>query len=195
MGGGGAMEFLRYEEPVRGSRGEGLGAGDPVGSSSSARDGGASEDAEPDPDGDAPRDSEREGGGAATRAAPRTRPYTIAKGDTISTIAARELGSTRYVKAIEALNPRVVATRLIPGQVLLLPEAEDADTDGTPVARDVKIQVVDLKKGETLVSLAQKHLGDGNRWREILKLNENHISSTNLSSLPVGMRVRVPAGR
>jgi hypothetical protein len=47
-----------------------------------------------------------------------------------------------------------------------------------------------VRAGETLWRIAQDELGDGRRWREILKLNAAHVPSAN--RLPSGMRLRLP---
>lgn len=47
-----------------------------------------------------------------------------------------------------------------------------------------------LMAGDNLWKVAQKVLGDGNRWREIQRLNG--ISDAQLKSLPVGMVLKLP---
>ncbi len=50
--------------------------------------------------------------------------------------------------------------------------------------------VVTLAPGQTLIHLARKHLGDGNRFREILALNG--WSDADSRRLQAGQRVKVP---
>jgi nucleoid-associated protein YgaU len=50
--------------------------------------------------------------------------------------------------------------------------------------------VVSLAPGQTLIHLARKHLGDGNRFREILTLNG--WSEVDSRRLQPGQRVKVP---
>lgn len=49
-----------------------------------------------------------------------------------------------------------------------------------------------LVPGDSLWKVAQKLLGDGNRWREIQRLNR--IPDAQLKKLPVGMVIRIPGG-
>jgi LysM repeat protein len=63
------------------------------------------------------------GNGAATKkpvATPGT--YTIAKGDTLESIARRELGSVKRVEEVKRMNPDVVPTSLRIGQQIMLPK-------------------------------------------------------------------------
>lgn len=47
-----------------------------------------------------------------------------------------------------------------------------------------------LKRGDTLWTIAKKHLGDGSRWREIANLNG--IKDSQVTRLPVGMQIKLP---
>jgi LysM repeat protein len=73
---------------------------------------------------------------AASRTAPAKGPtYVVAKGDVLSGIAARTLGSAGRWREIAALNPKVDPDRLFVGTVLALPaDAADAKTAATTVA-------------------------------------------------------------
>jgi Uncharacterized protein containing LysM domain len=53
-------------------------------------------------------------------------------------------------------------------------------------------QTYTLVAGDSLWKVAQKVLGDGNRWREIQQLNG--ISDAQLRKLPVGMVLKLPTG-
>ncbi len=50
--------------------------------------------------------------------------------------------------------------------------------------------MVELSRGETLIHLAKKYLGDGNRFRDIL--TANGWTEQDARRLPAGQLVRVP---
>lgn len=131
--------------------------------------------------------------------APATREYRVRRGDNLTKIAVRELGSRRQevIRRIRELNPRIVPTRLMPGQVLLLPAVSASAPAGETEEREreepqVRTKTIVLKKGDTLTKLAARYCGDPNKWPALLALNSSSITRANLDSLPVGMRVRVP---
>lgn len=74
--------------------------------------------------------------GATRTAQALGRTYTVAKGDVLSGIAARMLGSAGRWREIAALNPKVDPERLFVGTVLTLPaDAADANAAATTVAK------------------------------------------------------------
>lgn len=60
------------------------------------------------------------------------RKYTIQRGDTLSKIAARELGTIKQLDAILKLNPGIKPERLIPGREIVLPDAMPEDEPAAP---------------------------------------------------------------
>jgi nucleoid-associated protein YgaU len=102
------------------------------------------------------------GGGAA----PRT--YKVKKGDTLSGIAAKQLGKADRWPEIFVLNRAKIRhrDRLTLGQVLTLPGA-------TPIKPRPELDKV--RKGDTLSGIAAKKLGDANRWPEIARLNRDIV--------------------
>lgn len=62
----------------------------------------------------------------------------------------------------------------------------------TPPRQNKKeeLKTYSLKSGDTLWTVAQKHLGSGSRYLEIQKLNG--IKDSQLRSLPVGLKVKLP---
>jgi len=62
-------------------------------------------------------------GASRREPASSTRTYTVKKGDTLSQIAQREVGSVRYLDEIRDLNPslRDGKDRIMVGQELVLP--------------------------------------------------------------------------
>ncbi len=65
-----------------------------------------------------------------TPAAAPGRNYTILQGDTLTKIAARELGTIKHVDEILKMNPGLKPQRLIPGQEIVLPEQAAEDDRG-----------------------------------------------------------------
>lgn len=66
------------------------------------------------------------------------------------------------------------------------PQAPPAPTP----APEPAVVVVTLAEGQTLIHLARKHLGDGNRFREILELNG--WSEAESRRLKPGTKVKIP---
>lgn len=120
--------------------------------------------------------------------------YTVQRGDTLSGIAAEELGEGgRYGEIYAANAAQIVDPDLIyPGEVLVLPGAPQAMTDLEAI--DVQVQ-----PGDTLSALAAKHLGDGTQWPAIY-----HASAlieqadggrlTNPDLIEVGWQLKIPDG-
>lgn len=49
-----------------------------------------------------------------------------------------------------------------------------------------------VKPGDTLFIIAQQRLGDGNRWREILKSNSAPFTDADVANLQVGQEICIP---
>ena len=73
--------------------------------------------------------------------------------------------------------------------------AIEAPVDGppNPAAGDDSYFLVELEEEQTLIHVAKKHLGDGNRFRELLELNG--WSEADARRLQVGQKVKVPRQR
>lgn len=72
-----------------------------------------------------------------------------------------------------------------------VPAADDERvTPPPPVEPTAKHIVVELGRGETLIHLAKRYLGDGNRFREIL--DANGWTERDARRLPAGQAVKVP---
>ena len=98
--------------------------------------------------------------------------YTVQPGDTLSGIAQQNLGDANRWPEIFVLNRGIIRDpdRISPGQVLVLP----GDTPMDPPPR-----LYTVRSGDTLSGIAQQHLGEANRWREIFELNGEVISDPN----------------
>ncbi len=134
--------------------------------------------------------------------------YVIAKGDTLSSIAARYLGSARRWPEIVAANGRLDPQTLQIGQVIRLPAAAPLEPPETaPVPRNAPVPeraapkpagratrpsanehtVVD---GDTLSNLAQRYYKDARQWLRIYR--ENRARIPDADRLTVGTILRLP---
>jgi nucleoid-associated protein YgaU len=79
-----------------------------------------------------------------------------------------------------AAEPAVTATA---GNEQITTEPADG-----PIPGDAKLYTI--KSGDSLWSIAQNQLGDGNRFKEILKLNPKISAKSNLT---IGTKLKIPA--
>lgn len=127
-----------------------------------------------------------------------TRTYEIKSGDTFSEIAQRELGSTKFTNALVEANPKVDPTRMIVGTKLVLPSVEGAkagsastptaartSTKSTPAAGQYRVL-----EGESLWTIAERTLGSGERYKDILAANPG-LSADRLKA---GQLIQLPSG-
>ncbi len=122
-------------------------------------------------------DSKRTGAPAGTR------EYVVAKGEVTSQISQRELGSVKHQPLIQELNPKLDLDHIEAGEVILLPL--DVPSKAVPKGAIKAQPAVAAQKssssapaggyrvaeGESLWSIAQRELGDGNLWKQIAELN------------------------
>ncbi len=126
--------------------------------------------------------------------------YTVQRGDTLIKIARTTLGEGNRWQDIAKLNNIVDTRDLRVGMTLKIPrpnnitptappqpEAPVSPTPKPPTAA-VPAQYT-VQRGDTLIAIARKTLGEGNRWQEIATLN--NIDSP--SDLRVGMVLKIPA--
>jgi nucleoid-associated protein YgaU len=136
--------------------------------------------------------------------------HKVQEGDTLTTIAKQHYGETvgRRLVTIDTLfaaNRRILKSRndLRIGQQLTIPSIPKA-------LRDVTVQVIgagsskrntsgkrpktnklyEVRDGDCLSKIAAAHLGNGNRYAEIVRLNQDLLPDEN--SLRAGMRLRLP---
>ncbi len=138
--------------------------------------------------------------------------YTVRKGDTLTKIAAATLGDGNKWQLIVDVNTGLDPRRLKIGQVLRIPGSgavlanapvpppsntlpsnsprvntfvnPDDGPSGTPGG----VREVEVQKGDSYYKLAEKYLGDGSKWRSLMKLN-----NIDEKSLRPGMKVKLPA--
>jgi nucleoid-associated protein YgaU len=102
---------------------------------------------------------------------PRPRTYKVKRGDTLSSIADKQLGDADRWPEIFVLNRAQIRhrDRITPGQILALP--------ATPLQPQPKLYKV--RRGDTLSKIAEQQLGNADRWRDIFQLNRDVISDPN----------------
>ncbi len=88
-----------------------------------------------------------------------SRMYVIQPGDTLFDVAARELGDGSLYTGITTENGSPVdASQLQPGQTVILPSGAASVSSRQPYT---------MQSGDTLFTIAQRLLSDGNRYTEI----------------------------
>ena len=134
----------------------------------------------------------------------RVHMITVKEGDTLGALAAEYLGSAGKYPLIMAVNtdmldkPKDLRTGMklrIPAEPVasLIEEANEAlATDDEP--RDTRqpdaAKTYTVQEGDSLYRIAQKQLGDGDRYDEIYKANQGKLSSA--SDIKVGMTLNLP---
>ncbi len=116
--------------------------------------------------------------------------YVVQKGDTVSIISERELGSIHFQSALMEANPELQPHRLYPGIELMFPSRDKLE-DIAERVNSKRISAGEaylIQKGDYLYSIARQQLGSPNRVKEIIELNPE-IDPMKLS---VGSRLKLP---
>ena len=129
--------------------------------------------------------------------------YEVKSGDVLGVIASRELGTTRRMKDIVALNPGMNPDSLTIGQKLKMPPRtahvgpgplRSGPTVGTsPVRggdRPVAGSTYTTRRGDRLDNIAKLAYGNVERWPEIFALNKDKV--TDPMRLDEGVSLRLP---
>lgn len=125
--------------------------------------------------------------------------YEIRPGDTLGEISLRHLGTVKRWREIVTLNPGLDPDRIVAGRVLTLPGdarvAAQADRSSRAVpptpsreATSTRAGTYAVRSGDSLWKIAARELGNGERWRDIAKLNPK----VDPNRLHVGQRIALP---
>lgn len=127
-----------------------------------------------------------------------TRTIDVKSGDTLSELASKHMGSAAlWEDLLEANKDQLkdehslqVGMKLrVPGTTsqAQAPVAVDKPT----TTRSSSGKTYTVKPGDNLTEIAEKMLGDGNRWREIFEANRDKMQSAD--RVKVGQKLRIPA--
>lgn len=146
---------------------------------------------------------------------PEFREYTVRQGDTMESIAERELGSRRYASAIQRSNPFGSPDLLKVGNRILIPKdptniqgkivepassgagseaSRPAEPPKAPADAGKSGRTYTIKADDTLWGIAKQFYGKGSQYKLILDANKDKISDPN-ANLPVGMEIIIPDAR
>lgn len=142
-------------------------------------------------------------GGSDRPARQRVRMITVKEGDTLGELAAKHLGSAGKWQLIMAVNTDVLESprqmragmklRIPAEQVAEVIEEANAALTGSSDQRDTEPATTNtyiVKEGDSLYRIAQKLLGDGERYDDIYQANKDKLSSAN--DIRVGMKLKLP---
>ena len=141
--------------------------------------------------------------------------HYLKRGETLYDVAETYLGDGEQWRSIVAANDKVIddPDRVSAGARLVIPGAPLAEAQNTvdamrrgdragrqrtervfqrgaePAAS--RTTTITAQSGDSLYELAETHLGDGNRWRELYDANRDRLDSP--SGLQAGMSIRLPA--
>lgn len=130
--------------------------------------------------------------------------HQVAKGESLYDIAVRYYGDGDKWRAIAQANPKAFDNtgRLATGVKLQIPSRSDVASSITPIAPPTTVAVnsnapsgktIKVAAGDTLASLASKHLGTRSRWTELLDANKDKLKKA--EDLKLGMELRLPADK
>ncbi|MCC8166100.1 MAG: LysM peptidoglycan-binding domain-containing protein [Planctomycetes bacterium] len=126
------------------------------------------------------------------------RIYVVLPDDTLTSIAARELGAASLADNIFLLNRDVIPdpNQLMAGSKIRLPvrnaPGRGPDGDPYPVRRPTQGlgNVHTVARGDTLSSISLQYYGTSTAWRQLHEVNRNIIPNPN--QLVVGMELTIP---
>ncbi len=143
----------------------------------------------------------------------RERTVEVQPGDSLSKLAERHLGSqSKYLELYEANKDQLESPdRVVVGMKLRLPAATASLAAATPTAGEAAsgagttttaaadpapparaaVKTYTVQTGDNLSAIAEKALGDRNRWREIFEANQDRLDSPD--RVKVGQELRLPS--
>lgn len=136
---------------------------------------------------------------AATSASNSVREHVVASGDTLSSIAARYLGSEAKWEEIAKANPGINPNAMKVGAKLSIPSGSIASASSArapstsapaPTTAPVPSNEYVVKAGDTLTRIARQTLGSAD-WESIYEANRSVIGP-NPAALRVGMKLSIP---
>ena len=123
----------------------------------------------------------------------------VEAGDTLETLSKKHLGAGKHWQELLKANSDKIKRPqdLKPGMMLTLPEISSTSAMATAPAStdkpsDTSSRTYTVKSGDSLYSIARKHLGNGERWKEILQANSKLLGGS-ASNLKPGMKITLPA--
>ncbi|HEX5137658.1 MAG TPA: LysM domain-containing protein [Planctomycetota bacterium] len=105
------------------------------------------------------------------------RRYTIAKDDKVWVLVVKRWGlKESFIQEIENANPKIDFKRLRPGTDIAIPDPSrhtrsSSDTAAPLPAKAGSVRRYEVQGGDTLESIAYRHLGSKTRWPDIVSLN------------------------
>lgn len=124
------------------------------------------------------------------------RRIEVEPGDSLSILAHQHLGSSdRWRELFDANRDKLKQPNAIQvGMKLRLPSANTQNTSSQspqPPTSGSKTGTYVVKPSDSLSSIAQKTLGDPNRWEEVFKVNRKRLRDPD--DIQVGLRLTIPA--
>jgi nucleoid-associated protein YgaU len=123
---------------------------------------------------------------------------TVQGGDTLSELASKHLGSaTRWQELLDANSDKLDGPQSLQvGMKLRLPGSTTstqarANTSDRSSKASHTGKTYTVRPGDNLTEIAEKTLGDGDRWRDVFQANRDKLKSAD--RLVVGQKLRIPS--
>jgi LysM repeat protein len=113
--------------------------------------------------------------------------YRVKKGDTVSAISERVLGSIHFQKSLLEANPELVPSQLVAGIELVMPPRSTLESMAMKY-NERKEGDYEIQKGDNLYKISKKAFGSSKHVKSILDLNPN----LDPRKLVVGSKIKLP---